>query len=81
MQEVILLYSALAFRVQCGFRSVLLKAEKRNKGGLDVRKMQPLRKRLKELVLFDQEKKKLKADKITIFKYGTVALKRSIQLM
>jgi len=71
IQKVILTYSALAFSVQHGFRSVLLKSENSNKEGLEIRKMQPTR-RLKELVLLDQEKKRLKADKIT-FKYGTFA--------
>lgn len=76
MQKAISCHSALTFRVQYGFRSVLLKPEKSNNEGLEVRKMQPMRKRLKELVLFDQEKKSLKADKITIFKHGTVTYEK-----
>lgn len=73
MQNVILPCSALGFTGQGGFRSVLLKPEKSNKEGLEVKKLQPMRKRLKELLLFDQEKEKLKTDKLTNFKYGTIA--------
>lgn len=51
--KVIFPYSVLAFRIQCGFSSVLLKPEKSNSGRLEVRKMQPMRKRLKKMVMFE----------------------------